>query len=67
MIGRDFASRKPAGMLDNLVLEAMFCMVTIIITRSTQRAQTSLTEADHYSHILPTVKMLSLGYDRLPP
>ena len=36
-------------------------------TRSTQRAQTSLAEADHYSHILPTVKMLSLGCERLPP
>ena len=29
--------------------------------------QTSLAEADHYSHILPTVKMLSLGCERLPP
>ena len=37
------------------------------LTRSTQRAQTSLAEADHYSHILPTVKMLSLGCERLPP
>ena len=36
-------------------------------TRSTQRAQTFLAEADHYSHILPTVKMLSLGCERLPP
>ena len=36
-------------------------------TRRTQRAQTSLAEADHYSHILPTVKMLSLGCERLPP
>ena len=36
-------------------------------TRSTQRAQTSLAEADHYSHILPTVKMLSLGCERLHP
>ena len=36
-------------------------------TISTQRAQTSLAEADHYSHILPTVKMLSLGCERLPP
>ena len=36
-------------------------------TRSTQRAQTSLAEADHFSHILPTVKMLSLGCERLPP
>ena len=26
-------------------------MMMIIITRSTQRAQTSLAEADHYSHI----------------
>ena len=33
-------------------------------TRSTQRAQTSLAEADHYSHILPTVEMLSLGCER---
>ena len=39
----------------------------ILKTRSTQRAQTSLAEADHYSHILPTVKMLSLGCERLPP
>ena len=38
-----------------------------MLTRSTQRAQTSLAEADHYSHILPTVKMLSLGCERLPP
>ena len=36
-------------------------------TRSTQRAQASLAEADHYSYILPTVKMLSLGCERLPP
>ena len=36
-------------------------------TKSTQRAQTSLAEADHYSHILPTVKMLSLGCERLSP
>ena len=35
-------------------------------TRSTQRVQTSLAEADQYSHILPTVKMLSLGCERLP-
>ena len=35
-------------------------------TRSTQRAQTSLAEADHYSHI-PAVKMLGLGGERLPP
>ena len=34
-------------------------------TRSTQRAQTSLAEADHYSHIA-RVKMLSLGCERLP-
>ena len=39
----------------------------VILTRSTQRAQTSLAEADHYSHILPTVKMLSLGCERLHP
>ena len=37
------------------------------VTRSTQRAQTSLAEADHCSHILPTVKMLSLGCERLTP
>ena len=35
------------------------------VTRSTQRAQTSLAEADHYSN-MPTVKMLSLGGERLP-
>ena len=37
-------------------------------TRSTQRAQTSLAEADHYSH-MPTVKILRLGGERLthPP
>ena len=34
-------------------------------TRSTQRAQTSLAEADHYSHIAHC-KMLSLGCERLP-
>ena len=34
-------------------------------TRSTQRAQTSLAEADHYSHIAHC-KMLSLGCGRLP-
>ena len=39
----------------------------LIATRRTQRAQTSLAEADHYSHILPTVKMLSLGCERLAP
>ena len=33
-------------------------------TRSTQRAQTSLAEADHYSH-MPTVKILRLGGERL--
>ena len=38
----------------------------ICITRSTQRAQTSLAEADHYSH-MPTVKMLSLVGERLTP
>ena len=35
-------------------------------TRSTQRVQTSLAEADHYSH-KPTVEMLSLIGERLPP
>ena len=35
-------------------------------TRSTQWAQTSLAEADHYSH-MPTVKILRLGDERLPP
>ena len=35
-------------------------------TRSTQRAQTSLAEADHYSH-MPTVKILRLGGERLTP
>ena len=35
-------------------------------TRSTQWAQTSLVEADHYSH-MPTVKILRLGGERLPP
>ena len=43
-------------------LESAFHMET----RSTQRAQTSLAEADHYSHILPIVKMLSLGCEKLP-
>ena len=33
-------------------------------TRSTQWAQTSLTEADHYSH-MATVKILRLGGERL--
>ena len=37
-----------------------------LTTRSTQRAQTSLAEADHYSN-MPTVKMLSLGGERLTP
>ena len=36
-----------------------------LLTRSTQRAQTSLAEADHYSHIAHC-KMLSLGCERLP-
>ena len=35
-------------------------------TRSTQWAQTSLADADHYSH-MPTVKILRLGGERLPP
>ena len=35
-------------------------------TRSTQWAQTSLAKADHYSH-MPTVKILRLGGERLPP
>ena len=35
-------------------------------TRSTQREQTSLAEADHYSH-MPTVKMLSLLGESLTP
>ena len=35
-------------------------------TRSTEWAQTSLAEADHYSH-MPTVKILRLGGERLPP
>ena len=34
------------------------------LTRSTRRVQTSLAEADHYSH-MPNVKMLSLGGERL--
>ena len=34
-------------------------------TRSTQRAQTSLAEADHYSHIA-YCKNVELGYERLP-
>ena len=47
------------------------CLLIITVmnsTRSTQRAQTSLAEADQYSH-MPTVKMLSLGGERLtaPP
>ena len=37
----------------------------ITVTRSTQGAQTPLAEADHYSH-MPTVKMLSIGGERLP-
>ena len=36
------------------------------LSRSTQRAQTSLAEADYYSH-MPTVKMLSLAGKRLTP
>ena len=35
-------------------------------TRSTQRAQTSLAEAVHYSD-MPIAKMLILGGERLPP
>ena len=35
-------------------------------TRSTQWAQTSFAEADHYSH-MPTVKILRLGDERLTP
>ena len=35
-------------------------------TRSTQWAQTSLAEADHYSH-MATVKILRLGGERLTP
>ena len=51
--------------------DQIFCQVitnfnALQITRSTQRAQISLAEADHYSHILPTVKMLSLGCESLP-
>ena len=38
----------------------------LLTTRSTQRVQTSLAEADHYSN-MPTVKMLSLGGERLTP
>ena len=38
----------------------------IYITRSTQREQTSLAEADHYSHNAHC-KMLSLGGERIPP
>ena len=38
----------------------------ILITRSTQRVQTSLAEADHYSH-MPTVIMLILNGERLTP
>ena len=41
--------------------------VDCLLGRSTQRVPTSLAEADHYSHILPAVKMLSLGCERLPP
>ena len=35
--------------------------------RQRSRLQTSLAEADHYSHILPTVKMLSLVVKDYPP
>ena len=47
----------------------MFTLMTTVntlTTRSTQRSQTSLAEADHYSH-MPTVKMLGLGGERLTP
>ena len=40
-------------------------IMKIALTRSTQRAQTSLAEADHYSHIAHC-KMLILGCERLP-
>ena len=37
-------------------------------TRSTWRAQTSLAEADHYSHIaVKTVKILNLGGEKITP
>ena len=42
------------------------CNTHHTINRSTQWAQTSLAEADHYSH-MPTVKILRLGGERLPP
>ena len=34
------------------VIVTVIIIIIIIITRSTQRAQTSLAEADHYSHIV---------------
>ena len=40
------------------------CPTASINTRSTRRAQTSLAEADHHSHILQC-NMLSLGCERL--
>ena len=49
-------------------LQRISISVSVLNTRSTQRAQTSLADADHYiTPILPTVKMLSLGGERLPP
>ena len=44
----------------------VFVCIWHIVARSTQRVQTSLAEADHYSH-RPTVKMLSLGGERQTP
>ena len=58
-------------MLSNTVIcQSAFCVILIVYiaksTRSTRRAQTSLAEADHHSH-MPTVKMLSFGGERLTP
>ena len=43
------------------------CPCVASSTRSTQRAQTSLAEADHYSHIAHYQKLLSRGGERLHP
>ena len=61
MLSTDKQTNRQTNTTKNIT---SFVKEVIIITGSTQRAQTSLAEADHYSH-MPTVKMLSLGGERL--
>ena len=54
-------------LLVSSVFEQLHKIALYTKTRSTQRTQTSLVKADHYSHIAHRVKMLNPGGERLTP